>query len=252
MAFPPFDRILLIQTALPLFLLSFLIPSANGETYKWIDDKGVMGFSDDLSSVPSKYRNKITNSSYTSEPANKSSHTRTRKTITANPVIKENYDYYEIIGRTEKELQQQMNASGIIGADGNSYYAYTNWYVRWNYTFKSTPTSCSIDTVASSVDVKYKLPKWVSYKDAPANLKNKWDHFIQNLVLHEYGHKDIGAQTAGEIERAIAALKPHSTCRELELAANSIGRQLLDKSKPIEADYDLRTRHGRTQGANFP
>lgn len=238
----------LLQTTLSLLWLIVFMSSANSETYKWVDDKGVMSFSDNLSIVPPKYRTQINNSTYTDEPRAELSLLRTREIISSGPVIKETYDYYEIQGRTEKELQQQMDASGIEGG----YYAYTRWYVKWNYTYTSTPESCAIATVATRVDVNYQLPKWVSHDDSPADLKNKWSRFIQKLELHEYGHKDIGVQAAGEIERSIAALKPRPSCEELGLTANSIGLQLLERSKPIEVDYDVRTRHGRTQGANFP
>ncbi len=233
-------------------MLFLFISSANGETYKWVDEKGVMSFSDNPSSVPLKYRKQIIDFNYIDEPIKKTSPVSTRKRISVSPAVKETYDYYEIQGHTEKELQQQMNASGIQGADGNSHYAYTNWYLKWNYTYNSTAVSCSIATVATSVDANYKLPKWINNENAPADLRNKWNRFIQNLELHEYGHKEIGIQTAKEIERSIAALKPRPSCEELERAANSIGQQILEKSRPTEADYDLRTRHGITQGAIFP
>lgn len=251
MTFPFFENIL-TQITLSLVLLCLFISSAECETYKWVDDKGVMSFSDNLSSVPPKYRKRIMKPIDTDEPIIQPSHVRTQKKISVNPVINEHFNYYEIQGRTEKELQQQMNASGIRGADGNSYYAYTNWYVKWNYTYDTTTVSCSIATVATIVDANYKLPKWIRNENASADLKNKWNRFIHNLELHEYGHREIGVQTAKEIERSISALKPRASCEELRLAANSIGQQLVEKSKPTEADYDVRTRHGRTQGAIFP
>lgn len=251
MKFTLFNRVRCIQTILSLLLLICLISSANGETYKWVDEKGVMSFSDDPAAVPARYRKQIDDTAY-GESITKPSSISTGTRVTADPAVKETYEYYEIRGLTEKELLQHMNASGITGADGKNYYAYTNWYVRWNYTFSSTPGSCSIAIVATDVAASYKLPKWVSYEDAPADLKNKWGRFIQNLELHEYGHKDIGVQAAKEIERSIAALKARTSCKELGLAANSLGQQILETAKLAEADYDARTRHGRTQGANFP
>ncbi len=43
------------------FLLLFimmvvLVPSSHGEMYKWVDEKGTVHFTDDLSSIPEKYR----------------------------------------------------------------------------------------------------------------------------------------------------------------------------------------------------
>ena len=37
-------------------LLASMVPSSYGETYKWVDEKGTVHFTDDLSSIPEKYR----------------------------------------------------------------------------------------------------------------------------------------------------------------------------------------------------
>jgi clan AA aspartic protease (TIGR02281 family) len=37
-------------------LLAGMVPSSYGETYKWVDEKGTVHFTDDLSSIPEKYR----------------------------------------------------------------------------------------------------------------------------------------------------------------------------------------------------
>ena len=37
-------------------LLVISIPSSYAEMYKWVDDKGTVHFTDDLSTIPEKYR----------------------------------------------------------------------------------------------------------------------------------------------------------------------------------------------------
>jgi clan AA aspartic protease (TIGR02281 family) len=37
-------------------ILAVLVPSSYGETYRWVDEKGTVHFTDDLSSIPEKYR----------------------------------------------------------------------------------------------------------------------------------------------------------------------------------------------------
>jgi clan AA aspartic protease (TIGR02281 family) len=39
-----------------IILLAVLVPSSYGEMYKWVDEKGTVYFTDDLSSIPEKYR----------------------------------------------------------------------------------------------------------------------------------------------------------------------------------------------------
>jgi clan AA aspartic protease (TIGR02281 family) len=39
-----------------IIILVFLVPSSYGEMYKWVDEKGTVHFTDDLSNIPEKYR----------------------------------------------------------------------------------------------------------------------------------------------------------------------------------------------------
>jgi clan AA aspartic protease (TIGR02281 family) len=39
-----------------IIALAILVPSSYGEMYKWVDEKGTVHFTDDLSSIPEKYR----------------------------------------------------------------------------------------------------------------------------------------------------------------------------------------------------
>jgi len=41
---------------LVIIILAILVPSSYGEMYRWVDEKGTVHFSDDLSSIPEKYR----------------------------------------------------------------------------------------------------------------------------------------------------------------------------------------------------
>jgi len=39
-----------------IIILAVLVPSSYGEMYKWVDEKGTVHFTDDLSNIPEKYR----------------------------------------------------------------------------------------------------------------------------------------------------------------------------------------------------
>ncbi|MDD2468398.1 MAG: DUF922 domain-containing protein [Desulfobulbus sp.] len=243
---------LLIQTVTYLVLFYLSILPAKSETYKWVDDKGVMNFSDNLLSVPRKNRKQITDPANSDELIHKPSFVSAKNKSSKEVNINENHDYYDIKGITEQELQQQMNSSGFVEADGKSHYAYTNWYVKWNYTYLTNSTNCLIATATTTVDLTFHLPKWINSDAAPENLTNKWDRFFRNLELHEYGHKEIGVQAAKEIVKAIKSMEPRASCQELGEAANSLGQLILQKWKQEEVEYDVRTNHGIIQGAKFP
>ena len=42
-----------------LILLAFASPAYAATTYKWVDEKGVLGFTDDFSVIPFEYRDKV-------------------------------------------------------------------------------------------------------------------------------------------------------------------------------------------------
>ena len=44
---------------LAIMMLTTIVPSSYGEMYKWVDEKGTVHFTDDLSSIPEKYRQGI-------------------------------------------------------------------------------------------------------------------------------------------------------------------------------------------------
>ncbi|HUL30262.1 MAG TPA: aspartyl protease family protein [Thermodesulfobacteriota bacterium] len=46
-----------MRRVLPFIIaLAFFVPSSYGDMYKWVDDKGVVHFTDDVSNIPEKYR----------------------------------------------------------------------------------------------------------------------------------------------------------------------------------------------------
>jgi predicted secreted Zn-dependent protease len=77
-------------------------------------------------------------------------------------------------------------------------------------------------------------------------------HYSEKLLLHEKGHAQNAIDAARRIDEGIAALGPQSSCVDLGRAANRLGYSLIEAAKQWDIEYDLRTRHGATQGARFP
>lgn len=169
----------------------------------------------------------------------------------AEPQLSEKYDYYDVDGHSAAELKRGMDGSGI-SENGKTYYAYTKWYVKWNYTYQEEGGRCRITSVGTTLDVTYQLPRWRPVGDRPAALLGKWDLFYKALKKHEEGHKDFGVKAARDIELAIRQMAPRPSCPALEAAANALGDGIVSKYAEQEKKYDQNTGHGRTQGAVFP
>ncbi|MGD8371157.1 MAG: DUF922 domain-containing Zn-dependent protease [Syntrophobacterales bacterium] len=172
--------------------------------------------------------------------------------VRAEPKVIIKYDYYDIRGNSANELRQQMNRFGIKWTNGKTYDAFTSWRVRWNYQYNASERGCAIRSVATTVHIVYRMPRWINYASAPYDLRDRWDIYIRALKVHEDGHRDFGIKAATEIERAIAVMTPRKTCEELGEEANGLGYRILEKYANEEKEYDARTNFGETQGAIFP
>lgn len=172
--------------------------------------------------------------------------------VCAEPEVIINYDYYDIEGQTAAELREQMDRNGVLWTNGNTYDAYTGWNVKWRYRYRVTNHECSIASVTATLNVEFRLPRWIDHAGGPPALRKKWDAYMQALRHHEDGHKNIGVKAAAEIERAIADLEPVGNCDDLAETANELGRRIISDYAAKEREYDARTNFGETQGAVFP
>jgi predicted secreted Zn-dependent protease len=172
--------------------------------------------------------------------------------LSAPPVVKETYEYYEIKGNSEDQLRSEMCRNGCKWKDGKIYDSITSWHVKWAYDYDRSPDTCSAKSFKVFVDVAFRYPKWVRTDDVPGQLVAKWDRYMNSLVEHETGHRDMAVEAAAELARDVAGLPPAPTCEELDRAVKSLCRERLNRLNDGAKEYDEATRHGSVQGAIFP
>lgn len=166
------------------------------------------------------------------------------------PAVTEKYEYYEIKGNCETDLQSQLRRNCITWDDGKKYDSLTTWRVKWDYD--RDRATCAPDSFRLTVDIVYRYPKWSPPGDAPPQLVEKWDRYMKSLITHEKGHRDMVVKAATEVSRAVAGLPPAPTCAELKQKVCALCCELMDKLKAEEKKYDEATFHGAVQGAVFP
>ena len=177
-------------------------------------------------------------------------HKRTNHVL--DPVHNEKFEYYDVCGCSEKDLQCDLTLKAIKCSDGKKYDSVTNWKVKWDYGHNRDSKTCTTKSFTVTVDITFRLPKWVRETDAPQKLSDKWDSYIKNLIVHETGHRDRALAAAKEITRNIAELPPAGSCSELDREVNGISRERLNKLIAEQAEYDEVTNHGHSQGVLFP
>ncbi len=175
-----------------------------------------------------------------------------KKPAALPPVVTEKYEYYEVNGNCEKDLQCQMRQKGIPWADGKKYNSTTRWNIKWDYGHISTSHECSPDSFRVIVEITFRYPKWVDTAAAPQSLIDKWNSYMQYLILHENGHRDMAVDAATELVNAVAEMPPAQDCTELDRQLRSLSRARMKQLNKDEREYDTATNHGFTQGAIFP
>lgn len=155
--------------------------------------------------------------------------------------------WYDIEGDTEAELRTQLDARGPEGHD-----AYTTWQVTWRFPFSRTEEGCTTGPVSTDVHINVTLPRWRGPVDERDPLLRRWRRYLDALKEHESGHRETGFRAATDITETLPTLPPLPTCEEAEEAANTAAREVLERYRKLDTDYDGETRHGATQGAVFP
>jgi predicted secreted Zn-dependent protease len=170
----------------------------------------------------------------------------------AEPNVTQTFNYYDVSGSTVQEIRADLNRHGPAGKDGKRYDAFTRWYIRWRYDYRSGANQCAIAKVFTTVEVTITFPRLSETAEIPAAVRQAFAAYSERLLVHEKGHARNAIETATRIDAGIAALGPQGACAELDQVANRLGYSLVEKAKQWDTDYDQRTHHGATQGARFP
>jgi predicted secreted Zn-dependent protease len=168
------------------------------------------------------------------------------------PKVIEKNEYYEIRGKSEKGLRNQMCQNGCTWDDGRKYDSVTSWYWTWDYGSDRASQTCSTDDFSVTLEITIRYPKWVRTGEAPQPLVDKWDGYMKNLTMHEQGHRDRVVDAAAEFSRAVARLPRALSCGERDRQVRALSSEIMAQLNTAQQEYDSDTSHGATQGALFP
>jgi predicted secreted Zn-dependent protease len=169
----------------------------------------------------------------------------------AAPLLTERHEDYTVTGRSVVELRGQMDRLGPRSEDGKIYDANTRSELQWSYQYQSGLDGCRIASADIRLSVVYVMPKWTEHDNALRDVRDAWDRYMERLIVHEQGHRDVSMQVAVELERELLEMRGRY-CHELGKAADEAGRGKLEVLRMRNRDFDEQTRHGAGQGAVFP
>lgn len=152
--------------------------------------------------------------------------------------------YYDISGDTVGELRTEMAQKGHEGLPG-----YLHWFVSWSWDQSGTEP-CYVPSASVTVETTTTLPNWTGRGLAERNLRTRWDDFVEALNLHETGHASNAEETGERIEAMLENVSA-PTCRGLAQVIDDLAGRELDEARRWDIQYDRRTGHGATQGAEW-
>jgi predicted secreted Zn-dependent protease len=169
----------------------------------------------------------------------------------AEPETRINNVYYQVDGSTAEDIWADILAKSPVKENGKQHVAYTRWDVSWKFWWYDHGSSCEISKVTTRLDVAYTLPRLKQSASIPQSVTAHWEKYYAALLDHEQGHKALGVKAAIEIEHQLLNMGPRRNCEQLELDANKMARNVIDKYSQLEKEYDRSTNHGLNTGAVY-
>ena len=168
-----------------------------------------------------------------------------------HPRVQETVDtqYYPVHGRTAADLRDEMRRGGPIEAGSRRFGSYTSTFT-YMYTYQRTPAECAA-RVSIQLRSTFNLPQWNDTAGADTVLRTHWLRFVQNLGVHEDGHRVIMNRNV-DLMRYKMEHATSPTCDALGRQIKWIGDDANRQAATDQVAYDARTAHGLTQGVRWP
>ncbi len=176
-----------------------------------------------------------------------------QKNTILSPLVSDIYEYHNICGCCEKDVQCDMMQKAIRWKDGNAYDSLTRWKMKWGYGYNHDSNYCYADSFRITLDIVIQIPRWVCMgNSAPQSLRDKWDVYIEDLISHENGHRALAKQAAEEITRAVSQMPPTRSCKELDRKVQTLCQERMKELDQEQQSYDEATGHGFAGRPSFP
>jgi predicted secreted Zn-dependent protease len=172
---------------------------------------------------------------------------------------------YTFKAMTLQEAKQNMASLGPKDGDGNhagecEVKAYIK-NLEIDTKRQSTPDMTIYTAFIKNATLEYsfiiRFPNWSNYKSLSKAIINEWERFTKCLWVHERGHEKIAIPIVKEYLKKFQSFNIASaSCasdaeKDLRSQIESLGKLMEAEFTEASKNYDIKTRHGRTQGAKL-
>jgi len=156
--------------------------------------------------------------------------------------------FYELRESSREKLRDEIRTARA--ARGMRDHGDTQWQIRTSYDFATSADVCAPTRVDVSLELRMTLPRLRNPDALSPELRAEWRRFLRALRDHQANHKQIAIDCAEQVStglKTVGALR----CERLGEAMQSITEEITSACHVRNADYDLRTGHGESEGATF-
>ncbi|RWA74738.1 DUF922 domain-containing protein [Mesorhizobium sp.] len=156
------------------------------------------------------------------------------------------YSYFSVGGRTLDDIEKQLTKNGPeVKSTGSRHPGATQMAFTTRVSYAQTASSCRIANAQVTVKVKVILPEWRRPRKADPEVRLFWDTLSADIKRHEERHVEIAKNHARELEDALRATYPQTTCEAAKAKAAEISAAVLAKHDRAQVQFD------RVEGVNF-
>lgn len=149
---------------------------------------------------------------------------------------------YPVSGRSRRTVRDDINRQRPE-TNGERHDARTSW--QYSTRWRGGPGGvCLPETAEVTVQITVTMPDLVDPERLNREDLAAWRRYLTALEIHEGNHARIANAGA---ERMQQAMRAASSCETMQEA----GRQVSATVSGASQEYDRRTRHGATEGAQF-
>lgn len=162
---------------------------------------------------------------------------------TLDPVVLGDADlrWYDVRGHDVRSLRESLRAAAPLNEAGEHVNGDTRWVTTWSWKGGGEP--CRVEQVSFDLSVIVSLPRWTPDPGTDPALVDQWRAYLEALGVHERGHVDLVTAEVAQLDDILRG----TPCAD----ADGVGATTLDAIRALNEDYDVRTEHGRLQGARF-
>jgi predicted secreted Zn-dependent protease len=122
--------------------------------------------------------------------------------------------YYPVKGRTAPDIYASIRSASPRVEKGATF-AFTRIATKTDSKLGKANAQCRYVSFRTAGYFIFTLPQHVAPDQLPAKLRSKWLSFVDYLLVHEQGHRDMWQQCFADYDAAVLQLSA-GDCRELD------------------------------------